>query len=143
MPAAAVVCDEPFLFAAPSPSLRSTRANFDGKFRYPAGGKKPKVKDPYLARTCPVGSYEPNPLGLYDMHGNVWEWCSDWFDDDLAAGGPARDPLGPPTGTEHLIRGGSWDSLGESCRAANRRKEDLEYSNPVLGFRVALGLRRG
>jgi uncharacterized protein (TIGR02996 family) len=124
----------PFLFKAPSATLHSSRVNYDGN--YPYGGTK---KGPYLARTCPVGSYEPNPLGIHDMHGNVWEWCADWYASDYYENGPKRDPLGPATGSERVIRGGSWDSVADSCRAANRRKESLTYRNSVLGFRVAYG----
>jgi uncharacterized protein (TIGR02996 family) len=133
---------EPFLFAAPSPSLRSSQANFDGNYRYNVAAK-PRKKDPYLRHPCTVGGYEANPMGIHDLHGNVWEWCSDWFDEAYYERGPARDPPGPPDGTVHLIRGGSWDSLGESCRAANRRYESLEYRNSVLGFRAALAPRLG
>jgi formylglycine-generating enzyme len=132
------ISKEPFLFKAPSATLHSSHVNYDGN--YPYGGKK---KGPYLARTCPVGSYAPNPLGIYDMHGNVWEWCSDWYAGGYYKKSRRRDPLGPTTGSDHVIRGGSWDSVADSCRAANRRKESLAYRNSVLGFRVACGTLPG
>src|SRR5262249_10166792 len=98
------ISKEPFLFKAPSAILHSSHVNYDGNSPY--GDKK---KGPYLARTCPVGSYAPNPLGIYDMHGNVWEWCSDWYASTYYENSPPRDPLGPTSGSEHVIRGGSWD----------------------------------
>jgi uncharacterized protein (TIGR02996 family) len=128
---------EPFLFKAPSASLHASQVNYDGNYAYGDG-----KKGPYLARPCPVGSYAPNPLGIYDLHGNVWEWCSDWYGNDYDEKGPRKDPPGPATGHEHVIRGGSWDSVADSCRAANRRRESLTYRNSVLGFRVAYGMVR-
>jgi formylglycine-generating enzyme required for sulfatase activity len=114
-------------------SISSDQANFNGK--YPYGGTDEGL---HLGRTCKVGSYKPNGYGLYDMHGNVWEWCSDWYSSDYYANGPKRNPLGPSKGSTLVIRGGGWYDVGRGCRSAGR--EDFVPSNRHhdLGFRVAL-----
>jgi formylglycine-generating enzyme required for sulfatase activity len=114
-------------------SLSSTQANFNGN--YPYGGA---ARGPYLERTSQVGSYEPNGFGLYDMHGNVWEWCSDWYDKDYYKNSPRRDPAGPSEGTCRVIRGGSWDCFGQRCRSAWRNGIEPANRFEYLGARVAL-----
>jgi uncharacterized protein (TIGR02996 family) len=113
-------------------TLSSTQANFNGK--YPHGDT---ARGPYLERTCTVGSYRPNAFGLYDMHGNVWEWCSDWYAEDYYARSPWRDPQGPQEGTLRVIRGGSWDHHGMLCRSAIRYKSWPTNRYRFVGFRVA------
>ncbi len=87
-------------------------------------------------RTHPIGQKLPNPWGIYDIHGNVFEWCSDWF--GPLPGGSVTDPQGPETGTDRIIRGGYWDSVPSFCRSAMR----VHFIPPVhisyLGFRVVL-----
>ncbi len=114
-------------------SLSSEQANFDG--RSPCGSAD---TGPFLGRTCAVGSYPPNAWGLYDMHGNVWEWCADWFDKDYYRHSPTHDPAGPAEGSVRVFRGGSWDDEGMHCRSAYRSRNTPADRNCRLGFRVAL-----
>jgi uncharacterized protein (TIGR02996 family) len=115
-------------------SLCSRQANFNGSSL--SGWAK---TDPYLKRTCTVGSFTPNAFGLFDMHGNVWEWCQDWYGKDYYASSPRRDPLGPSRGFSRVIRGGSWNSYGRMCRSASRAGCAPSYrGSNDLGFRVAL-----
>ncbi|MDI6450929.1 SUMF1/EgtB/PvdO family nonheme iron enzyme [Anaerobaca lacustris] len=91
------------------------------------------------SRTQPVGQKKPNRWGLFDMHGNVAEWCNDWYRADYYADGPDRNPMGPATGTERVIRGGAWNSSAESCRSSYRASDpsldDTCLSNDAIGFR--------
>src|SRR5262249_8928929 len=104
-------------------------ANFDGKY----GGKRGR----YLARTSVVGSYPPNAFGLYDMHGQLWEWCSDRYTADPFLR-QRVDPTGPRTGSERACRGGCWDGLPTACWTAYRIGEGPDHSDNRHGFRVVL-----
>jgi formylglycine-generating enzyme required for sulfatase activity len=90
------------------------------------------------AFTAPVGSFRPNAFGLFDMHGNASEWCSDWFDEDYYGTSPSNDPLGPLTGSKHVLRGGSWYNRPFYCRSAYRTGYTPEHCNLYTGFRVVL-----
>jgi sulfatase modifying factor 1 len=81
-----------------------------------------------------VGLKKPNAWGLRDMHGNVREWCSDWYDSKLRGG---RDPVGPSNGSNRVARGGSWSSFPAYCRSANRSFDEPDYRFNYLGFRLA------
>jgi len=84
-----------------------------------------------------VGSYAPNTWDLYDMHGNVWEWCLDWY--EPLSSEPAVDPKGPATGKAHVLRGGDWDDRAKACRAANRGQGGVPSNkNAFFGFRAAM-----
>jgi uncharacterized protein (TIGR02996 family) len=122
----------PFAFGA---TLSSTRANFDGY--HPYGGAK---KGPNRERTTAVGSYPANAWGLYDMHGNVWEWCADWHRADYYTQSPRQDPAGPSKGSNRVMRGGGWCMDGQFCRSAFRHRDRPTYRSYSLGFRVALVL---
>jgi formylglycine-generating enzyme required for sulfatase activity len=85
----------------------------------------------------PVGQRRPNAWGLYDMHGNVREWCLDWYDPGYYAQSQDADPLGPPKAADRVNRGGSWDVHPRYCRSAYRDGLSPEYRSTYVGFRVA------
>ena len=97
-----------------------------------------KANDGYVF-TSPVGSYKPNAFGLYDMHGNAWQWCSDWYNDEYYTTSPTNDPQGPKTGFEHVFRGGSWGSSAGRCRSAYRNIYFPGTGDDFQGFRVCRG----
>ena len=86
----------------------------------------------------PVGTYQPNPYGIFDMSGNVWEWCQDWHSDKYYNDSPYKNPSGPDNGTYKVFRGGSWISDRKYLKCAYRGKNTPEYRSPSLGFRCAL-----
>jgi formylglycine-generating enzyme required for sulfatase activity len=120
-------------------SLSSSQANFNGHFPY-GGGER----GPYRRQTTKVGSYAPNAWGLYDMHGNVAEWCSDYYDRDYYRKSPREDPRGPEKGvlpTDYndfyrVIRGGCWLDEGRACRSAYRFRAMPHDPYRLVGFRV-------
>jgi len=85
-----------------------------------------------------VGTKKPNAHGIYDVHGNVWEWCLDWFAAGYYAKGPRRDPQGPDAGTQRVIRGGAWSSAAKFCRSATRDMYPPSTKVADVGFRVVM-----
>jgi formylglycine-generating enzyme required for sulfatase activity len=96
-----------------------------------------------LERTTKVMQYPANNFGLFDMHGNVWEWCQDWYDERLYATGPTRDPQGPAAGKHRVVRGGCWRSQAATCRSAYRNALMPHNRDPYTGFRVAFSVVKG
>ncbi len=119
----------PFNFGS---QFNGTQANFDGENPYGTD-----TKGPYLFRTIAVGSYPANAWGLYDMHGNVDEWCSDWY--GAYPKGSVTDPSGPPTGLDRVYRGGCWVQNACHCRSASRKWNNAStYSSEYTGFRIVM-----
>ena len=124
----------------------AARGGLVGK-RYPWGDEITHDDANYLgiggkdkwSNAAPVGSFEANGYGLYDMAGNVWEWCADWYDKDYYQNSPAKNPLGPGTGTSRVLRGGGW--YGKTCllRVADRGCYDPDNRSEILGFRCVSG----
>ena len=111
--------------------LNGTQANCNGYSCYGTS-----QKGPFLGKTSPVGSYPANAWGLYDMHGNVWEWCADRYGNYPE--GPVTDPSGSKGGSYCVYRGGSWICVAADCRSANRPGSDPSDRNCGYGFRLAL-----
>jgi len=104
-----------------------TEANYDGN--WPQSGCP---TGPYVGWSVPVGSYPPNGYGLFDMHGNLWEWCNDWYG---AYGGAVTNPGGPASGDNRVFRGGAWYLNAGNCRSAYRSDYDPYSAHYTIGFR--------
>ncbi|MCD4824941.1 MAG: formylglycine-generating enzyme family protein [Phycisphaerae bacterium] len=113
-------------------TISTNQANYDGDYTY---GNGRKCVD--RGKTISVGSFKPNAWGLYDMHGNVWEWCRDWYKVSYANAN-TRDPQGPNSGTYRVLRGGSWISSPRLCRSASRNwfTPGGTFFHYGFGFRV-------
>ena len=112
-------------------ALSSDKANFNGAFRRSGQG-------PVLQTTTKWVPIDANAFGLYDMHGNVWEWCKDWYDQDYYQNSPVRDPQGPSDGELRVLRGGSFDHDARYCRSACRGCLRPATAARQRGFRVVL-----
>lgn len=125
----------PFSFGE---DITPDQVNYDGNYPYREG-----KEGQYRRETVEVASLPANPWGLYEMHGNVWEWCQDGYGDYPE--GSVADPAGPPTGERRVLRGGSWINGGRGARSAYRNHYEPGIRIHFFGFRLALGpeLRQG
>lgn len=111
--------------------LSTTEANYNGN--YPYSGC---MKGEYWGKTLPVGSLRANAFGLYDMHGNVLEWCQDRYDKSYYHSNPSHSFRNPTTGVKRMIRGGGWYLPAYLCRSAHRDIYGQEYGCDAIGFRM-------
>jgi formylglycine-generating enzyme required for sulfatase activity len=129
-------------FELPSEAQWEYACRAGSKTRYCFGDDDSKLgeyawyKENSGKNTHPVGGKKPNAWGLYDMHGNVWEWCQDWCEDGYYKKSPVDDPSGPTAGRFHIVRGGCWSTPARKCRSATR--SEYWTRSYFLGLRVAL-----
>ncbi|MBR8838953.1 MAG: formylglycine-generating enzyme family protein [Stigonema ocellatum SAG 48.90 = DSM 106950] len=125
----------PFYFGE---TITTALVNYDGNYTY---GSAPKGT--YRQQTTDVGSFPPNAFGLYDMHGNVWEWCQDnWHENYSGAPTDGYVWQNDNDNQSRLIRGGSWVYIPRNCRSAARNWDRRDYSDGIVGFRVVVAARR-
>jgi formylglycine-generating enzyme required for sulfatase activity len=104
----------------------------------PTNGYHPMFSAGEMPHTSPAGFFGTNGFGLYDMAGNLWEWCWDWWSNTYYSSSPGTDPLGPTSGSYRILRGGSWATHASGCRTANRGNGTPDSSFNTVGFRTVL-----
>ena len=116
-------------------NLTTDQANYNGDYPY-----RNYPKGAYREKTVPVDSFQPNGYGLYNMHGNVWEWCRDWYDetyyDECLKRGVVENPSGPSSRSIRVLRGGGWGNNARNCRSAYRFHDTPGYHRSDVGFRL-------
>jgi len=112
-------------------NLTTSQANYNGNFPY---NNNPKGEN--RAKTVPVGTFAANAFGLFDMHGNAWEWVNDWFENYSTKATAQTNPQGPSSGKFRVYRGGGWDLIAQFCRSARRRYQEPDRRFNYMGFRV-------
>jgi formylglycine-generating enzyme required for sulfatase activity len=121
---------EPFWWGS---SITPAQANYKGDYVYEGGGGEGE----YRQSTVPVGSFEPNPWGLYNVHGNIWEWCEDtWHENYTGAPADGSAWVESGDGDRRVVRGGSWGSNPRGLRSAFRFRSSTGVRSSNLGFRV-------
>ncbi len=121
---------------------RAARGLAEGR-TYPWGDRKPGKKDARFETVegpGPVGQFTPNSFGLYDIAGNVWEWCSDWYEREYYAQAPEKNPAGPRKGMYKVIRGGSWADVDKFLTTAYRSWTRPAEETPTVGIRCAVSI---
>ncbi len=116
-------------------TITTDQVNYDGNYPY----RKNDDKGEFREQTITVKSLPPNSWGLYQMHGNVWEWCADWYDEYPVAEELLVDPRGPESGDFRVLRGGSWFLYAWGCRSARRVWDVPGFAGDGIGFRLSPG----
>ena len=111
--------------------LTTEKANYNAKWAW----EDDKEVGEYREKTLPVKSFDTNPWGMYQMHGNVWEWCQDWYSDYPTS--PVQNPEGVESGENRVLRGGSWIDYGQFVRSARRSGRAPDDRNYFIGFRLS------
>lgn len=122
-------------------TIQHARANYSASAGYsydtsPTTGYHPAYNTGGVPFTSPVGSFAPNGYGLYDMAGNLFEWCWDRRDSTYYASSPGTDPRGPASGSSRVVRGGFWNGIADFCRVAYRLSYSPAFGDNLLGFRL-------
>lgn len=110
-------------------NLTTSQANYNGNYPY-----NNNANGEYRQKTLPVGSFAANAYGLFDIHGNVWEWCSDWYGDYSTSA--LTNPKGASSGSFRVLRGGCWGNDACCCRSANRFGYTPAFRDDFIGFRL-------